>query len=99
MPSTFLNLPHQPASSPWHLDLPACPPACPPARNPANPTLIPHPSLQGGHVSQRRALVCAYLGLGDCDGKQLARQLNRYSFGVQEVEAALRWAEAHLEAH
>jgi peptidoglycan hydrolase-like protein with peptidoglycan-binding domain len=43
-------------------------------------------------VTQRRSMVCAYLGIGDCDGKQLQRQLNRYGFTSEEVERALTWA-------
>lgn len=56
----------------------------------------PMPMPQGGDVTQRRALVCAYLGLGDCDGKQLLRQLNCYGFGREELAAALAWAEQQL---
>ena len=50
-------------------------------------------AAQGGNVAWRRSQVCAYLGLGECDGKQLLRQLNRYGFTRQEVERALEWAE------
>ena len=60
---------------------------------PANPAR----RLQGGSVTARRRLVCAHLGLGDCDGKQLARQLNRYCFSHEEVEVALEWAELQRE--
>lgn len=52
---------------------------------------------RGGSVTARRRLVCAHLGLGDCDGKQLARQLNRYCFSHEEVEVALEWAERQLQ--
>ncbi|KAL4427952.1 hypothetical protein ABPG75_002041 [Micractinium tetrahymenae] len=52
---------------------------------------------RGGSVTARRRLVCAHLGLGDCDGKQLGRQLNRYCFSREEVESALAWAERRLE--
>lgn len=60
----------------------------------ANCKSAPRPlsRLQGGSVTQRRSLVCAYLGIGDCDGKQLQRQLNRYGFTTEEVERALAWA-------
>ncbi|KAK9846391.1 hypothetical protein WJX81_002891 [Elliptochloris bilobata] len=37
----------------------------------------------------RRRLLCAQLGIGDCDGKQLLRVLNRFSFSRPEVLAAL----------
>ena len=49
--------------------------------------------LQGGNVTRRRGLVCAFLGLGECDGKQLLRQLNRFGFTMADVERALAWAE------
>ncbi|KAL4445435.1 hypothetical protein ABPG77_011260 [Micractinium sp. CCAP 211/92] len=52
---------------------------------------------RGGSVTARRRLVCAHLGLGECDGKQLGRQLNRYCFSREEVEAALAWAERQLQ--
>lgn len=50
--------------------------------------------LQGGSVTQRRGLVCAYLGIGDCDGKQLQHQLNRYGFTTEDVQRALAWADS-----
>jgi hypothetical protein len=50
------------------------------------------PNVQGGNVTQRRSQVCAYLGLGNCDGKQLLRQLNLYGFTRTEVGRALAWA-------
>lgn len=49
-------------------------------------------------MTARRFLVGAFLGLGDCDGKQLLRQLNRYCFSRQELAAALEWAERQLAA-
>lgn len=49
-------------------------------------------TVQGGNVTQRRSQVCAYLGLGECDGKQLLRQLNLYGFTRDDVERALAWA-------
>jgi hypothetical protein len=52
--------------------------------------------VQGGNVTARRKLVGAYLGLGECDGKQLMRQLNLYGFTKQEVNRALAWAEPRL---
>ncbi|KAL3145719.1 hypothetical protein ABBQ32_003250 [Trebouxia sp. C0010 RCD-2024] len=45
-------------------------------------------SLQAGCV-QRRAALSAALGLGNCDGKQLLRQLNIYGFSRQHVVTAL----------
>ena len=44
--------------------------------------------LQAGCV-QRRAALSAALGLGNCDGKQLLRQLNVYGFSRQHVNDAL----------
>jgi hypothetical protein len=52
--------------------------------------------VQTGKVTERRVLVCDFLGIGASDGKQLLRQLNRYSFTAQEVQAALQWAEPQL---
>jgi hypothetical protein len=49
-------------------------------------------------VTARRALVCDYLGVGACDGKQLLRQLNRYGFSGQDLDVALRWAAGRLGA-
>ena len=46
-------------------------------------------ALQMGCV-QRRAAVCAALGLGNCDGKQLLRQLNQYNFSRESVGDALQ---------
>ena len=37
----------------------------------------------------RRRVLCEQLGIGDCNGKQLLRVLNRFSFGRSEVVAAL----------
>ncbi len=48
--------------------------------------------LQGGGFAARRELVCAYLGIGNCDGKQLLRQLNSYGFLREDLEGAMRWA-------
>ena len=53
---------------------------------------------QGGDVTARRSLVCACLGLGDCDGRQLQRQLDRYGFAEEELQRAVRWAGEQLEA-
>jgi hypothetical protein len=44
--------------------------------------------LKFGGVSSRRRLVGEYLGVGDCDAKQLLRQLNLF-FEPEEVEAAV----------
>lgn len=46
-------------------------------------------SQQVGCV-QRRAAVSALLGLGNCDGKQLLRQLNMYGFCRADVAKALQ---------
>lgn len=71
-------------------------PLCPLPR-PVDAPAVPVRCLQGGSVTARRRLVCAHLGLGECDGKQLGRQLNRYCFSREEVEAALAWAERQLQ--
>ena len=34
-------------------------------------------------------MLCAQLGIGDCNGKQLLRVLNRFGFSRPEVVAAL----------
>ena len=39
---------------------------------------------------KRRAAVSATLGLGNCDGKQLLRQLNTYGFSRDDVAKALQ---------
>ena len=39
--------------------------------------------------ARRRAAVCFALGLGNCDGKQLLKQLNNYNFSRQDVCQAL----------
>lgn len=44
--------------------------------------------MQGACV-QRRAAVCSTLGLGNCDGKQLVKQLNNYNFTRNDVLQAL----------
>ena len=49
-------------------------------------------------MTERRRLVCDFLGTGTSDGKQLLRQLNRYNFSLQDLQAALRWADAQLGA-
>ncbi|KAL0019080.1 hypothetical protein WJX79_004610 [Trebouxia sp. C0005] len=46
-------------------------------------------SQQVGCV-QRRAAVSTALGLGNCDGKQLLRQLNTYGFSQDDVAKALQ---------
>ncbi|KAL0040567.1 hypothetical protein WJX77_011109 [Trebouxia sp. C0004] len=46
-------------------------------------------SQQAGCVP-RRAAVSAALGLGNCDGKQLLRQLNMYGFSRADVAKALQ---------
>lgn len=61
------------------------------------PPSPPFSRKQGGDVTARRTAVCAYLGLGACDGKQLLRQLNCYGFTHQEVAVALEWAERQLQ--
>lgn len=57
------------------------------------PALLPLP--QG--FAARRALVCAYLGIGNCDGKQLLRQLNTYGFQLADLKEAMLWARDQLQ--
>lgn len=47
-------------------------------------------------MTERRNLVCDYLGLGMCDGKQLLRQLNSYGFTKSDLKGALAWSEPQL---
>lgn len=47
-------------------------------------------------MTRRRNLVCDYLGLGTCDGKQLLRQLNRYDFSEERVMEAKAWADQQI---
>ena len=47
-------------------------------------------------MRERRSLVCAFLGIGMSDGKQLVKQLNTYGFSQEDVAAALVWAERQL---
>lgn len=48
-------------------------------------------------MTARRQLVCSYLGLGDCDGKQLLKQLNLYGFTEKELSEAMSWAEVRIQ--
>ncbi|PSC69712.1 ribonuclease M5 [Micractinium conductrix] len=50
--------------------------------------LVADMHARGGREAHRRSLVCGHLGLGDCDGRQLLRQLNRYGFTAAEVAPA-----------
>lgn len=45
--------------------------------------------LQAGRIRDRREMVCNYLGIGSCDGKQLLKQLNIFNFTEAEVMHAL----------
>lgn len=53
---------------------------------------------RGGDVTERRRLVCDYLGLGMCDGRQLLRQLNEYGFEKGDLMLALKWTENKLRS-
>ena len=44
--------------------------------------------VAAGGVAHRRRLVGEFLGVGDCDAKQLVRQLNLF-FAEEEFEAAV----------
>lgn len=41
------------------------------------------------HIAARRKGVCAMLGLGNCDAKQMLKQLNMYSFTEADLMEAL----------
>lgn len=53
-------------------------------------------SLPAGDAAKRRFLVCNYMGLGECNGKQLLRQLNDYGFTKDDLAEALTWAEERI---
>ena len=40
-------------------------------------------------VAQRRKEVAEYLGIGDCNAKQLLKQLNLFGFTEEEVREAI----------
>ena len=42
--------------------------------------------------------MTALLGLGDCNVKQLLRQLNTFSFSDEELQAAVQQVEAAMHA-
>jgi len=52
----------------------------------------------GGDVTRRRELVCMWLGIGQCDGKQLLRQLTTYGFTEGDLEEGLAYAARVLSA-
>ncbi|KAK9864107.1 hypothetical protein WJX84_007049 [Apatococcus fuscideae] len=52
----------------------------------------------GGSQADRRRRVTALLGLGDCNAKQLLRQLNTFSFTPQELHHAVQQVDAALQA-
>lgn len=54
---------------------------------------------RGNNVTRRRHLVCEFLGLGQCDGKQLLKQLNAYGFLEKDLLEALKYAEACIDSH
>ena len=41
-------------------------------------------------MRERRDMVCSYLGIGSCDGKQLLRQLNVYNFTDEDLARAIQ---------
>lgn len=51
-----------------------------------------------GAQAERRRRVTALLGLGDCNAKQLLRQLNTFSFSQGELQAAVQQVEAAMAA-
>ncbi|KAK9825244.1 hypothetical protein WJX74_002936 [Apatococcus lobatus] len=52
----------------------------------------------GGSQAERRRRVTALLGLGDCNVKQLLRQLNTFSFSTEELQMAVQQVEAAMQA-
>ena len=58
--------------------------------------LVAEMGVRGGDVTRRRELVCAWLGIGTCDGKQLLRQLNTYGFTHEDLNEALAYAADNL---
>lgn len=52
---------------------------------------------RGENVRLRRLELCAFLGLGPCDGKQLAKQLNRYGFTKDHVAEGLAFSEQRVK--
>ena len=52
---------------------------------------------RGNNITLRRQLVCEYLGLGQCDGKQVLRQLNAYGFLERDLMEGLEYAEKYIE--
>ncbi len=58
--------------------------------------LVAEMGVRGRDVTRRRELVCAWLGIGVCDGKQLLRQLNTYGFTPDELDEALAYAKEAL---
>jgi ribonuclease M5 len=59
--------------------------------------LVAEMGVRGGDVTRRREMVCRWLGLGTCDGKQLLRQLNTYGFEREDLERALAYAREALQ--
>lgn len=53
---------------------------------------------RGNNVTWRRQLVCEYLGIGQCDGKQLLKQLNAYGFTEKDLMDALEYARTVMDA-
>jgi len=58
--------------------------------------LVAEMGVRGKDVTRRRELVCAWLGIGACDGKQLLRQLNTYGFMPADLNEALAYATDNL---
>ena len=60
--------------------------------------LVAEMGVRGGDVTRRRELVCMWLGIGQCDGKQLLRQLTTYGFTEGDLEEGLAYAARVLSA-
>lgn len=50
-------------------------------------------------TKRRREAVCDFLGLGNCDGKQLLKQLNLYNFTDDDLREALKGFEEGETLH
>jgi ribonuclease M5 len=53
---------------------------------------------RGNNVTRRRNLVCEFLGIGQCDGKQMLKQLNAYGFVEKDLIEALEYAQACIDS-
>jgi len=59
--------------------------------------LVQTPAEQIAGVRLRRRFTCGFLGIGFCDGRQLLKQLNGYSFSLEEIQEAVSKANLLVE--